>query len=248
MKRRAVLSLDNELLRSERELRAEGFCWIAGVDEAGRGPLAGPVTAAAVIFPWKEGVLPGVFDSKQLSAAAREELFEELQTLEGVDIGIGIADAGEIDRLNILKAAHLAMFRAVEQLKKVDYVLVDGLPVKGFPVPSRNLVKGDARSASIAAASIYPLRKNVPNAATRYGLYSVFRHAEPLNVICRAFTCYLGFVRNVVYQIVYLKNVSAGKNAAYVGHSVFINNSASGYRIDSDSRASRKLVFGNKTD
>ena len=78
MKRRAVLSLDNELLRSERELRAEGFCWIAGVDEAGRGPLAGPVTAGAVILPLnrKEG-LPGVFDSKQLSAQAREELYEE---------------------------------------------------------------------------------------------------------------------------------------------------------------------------
>ncbi|MBQ9087248.1 MAG: ribonuclease HII [Lentisphaeria bacterium] len=154
MRRRAVLSLDNELLRSERELRAEGFCWIAGVDEAGRGPLAGPVTAAAVILPWKEGVLPGVFDSKQLSAAAREELFEELHSLEGVDIGIGVADAGEIDQLNILKAAHLAMFRAVGQLRRVDCVLVDGLPVKGFPVPSRNLVKGDALSASIAAASI----------------------------------------------------------------------------------------------
>ena len=154
MKRRTALSSDNELLRSERELRAEGFCWIAGVDEAGRGPLAGPVTAGAVILPWGKGVLPGVFDSKQLSAAAREELFEELSALDGVDIGIGIAEVEEIDRLNILKAAHLAMFRAVAQLKKVDCVLVDGLPVKGFSVPSRNLVKGDARSASIAAASI----------------------------------------------------------------------------------------------
>ena len=81
-------------------------------------------------------------------------LFEELQSLDGVDIGVGVADAAEIDQLNILKAAHLAMFRAVAQLKKVDFVLVDGLPVKGFPVPSRNLVKGDSRSASIAAASI----------------------------------------------------------------------------------------------
>ena len=154
MKRRTILSLDDELLRSERELRAEGFYWIAGVDEAGRGPLAGPVTAGAVILPWREDGLPGVFDSKQLSAEAREELYEELVALEGVDIGIGIADVEEIDRLNILKAAHLAMFRAVAQLKNVDFVLVDGLPVRGFTVPSRNLVKGDARSASIAAASI----------------------------------------------------------------------------------------------
>ena len=154
MSRRTVLSLDDELLRSERELRAEGFYWIAGVDEAGRGPLAGPVTAGAVILPWRKEGLPGVFDSKQLSAEAREELYEELLSLEGVDVGIGIADVGEIDKLNILKAAHLAMFRAVAQLKKVDCVLVDGLPVKGFEVPSRNLIKGDARSASIAAASI----------------------------------------------------------------------------------------------
>ena len=154
MKHRTILSLDDELLRSERELRAEGFYWIAGVDEAGRGPLAGPVTAGAVVLPWRENGLPGVFDSKQLSAEAREELYEELMALEGVDIGIGIADVEEIDRLNILKAAHLAMFRAVAQLKNVDFVLVDGLPVRGFTVPSRNLVKGDARSASIAAASI----------------------------------------------------------------------------------------------
>lgn len=154
MKHRTILSLDDELLRSERELRAEGFCWIAGVDEAGRGPLAGPVTAGAVILPWREAGLPGVFDSKQLSAEAREELYEELLALDGVDIGVGIADVAEIDQLNILKAAHLAMFRAVAQLKKVDCVLVDGLPVKGFSVPSRNLIKGDARSASIAAASI----------------------------------------------------------------------------------------------
>ena len=154
MKRRTILSLDDELLRSERELRAEGFCWIAGVDEAGRGPLAGPVTAGAVILPWREEGLPGVFDSKQLSAEAREELYEELLSLEGVEVGVGVAGVEEIDKLNILKAAHLAMFRAVAQLKKVDCVLVDGLPVKGFEVPSRNLIKGDARSASIAAASI----------------------------------------------------------------------------------------------
>ena len=154
MKHRTILSLDDELLRPERELRAEGFCWIAGVDEAGRGPLAGPVTAGAVILPWNKNGLPGVFDSKQLSAEARAELYEELLSLENVDIGIGIADVEEIDKLNILKAAHLAMFRAVAQLKKVDCVLVDGLPVKGFEVPSRNLIKGDARSASIAAASI----------------------------------------------------------------------------------------------
>lgn len=154
MNHRTVLSLDDELLRSERELRAEGFCWIAGVDEAGRGPLAGPVTAAAVVLPAEFESLPGVFDSKQLSAREREDILAQLFEVPGIDIGFGMADAAEIDRLNILNAAHLAMFRAFGKLEKADCVLVDGLPVKGFPVPARNLIKGDARSASIAAASI----------------------------------------------------------------------------------------------
>ena len=154
MKQRVTLSRDDELLRPENEFRTEGFCWIAGVDEAGRGPLAGPVTAAAVVFPPDLEEYPGVFDSKQLSAGAREEIFASLYEVPGIDIALGVVDAAEIDRINILKAAHLAMFRAFEKLKKADCVLVDGLPVKVFPVPTRNLIKGDARSASIAAASI----------------------------------------------------------------------------------------------
>ena len=143
----------DELLRSERQLRAEGFCWIAGVDEAGRGPLAGPVVAAAVVLPPKLDNLPQVFDSKQLSAAARDELFEQLYALEGIQISVAEGSVGEIDRLNILRATHLAMRRAVDGLKQADFVLVDGLPVQ-FTLPSKNIVKGDAKSASIAAASI----------------------------------------------------------------------------------------------
>ena len=144
---------DDELLRPERELRAEGFCCVAGVDEAGRGPLAGPVVAAAVVLP-ELPELPGVFDSKQLSAAEREELLSELMALPGIDVGVGIVDAAVIDEINILRATHLAMKKALLALKKVDVALVDGLAVPGLPVPSRNLVGGDARCASIAAASI----------------------------------------------------------------------------------------------
>ena len=143
----------DELLRSERQLRAEGFCWIAGVDEAGRGPLAGSVVAAAVILPADVESLPGVFDSKQLTEAEREELFEELHALPGIKISVASATAEEIDELNILRATHLAMRRAVAGLKEADFVLVDGLPVQ-FTLPSRNIIKGDAKSASIAAASI----------------------------------------------------------------------------------------------
>lgn len=148
-----ILLQDDELLRSERQLRAEGFCWIAGVDEAGRGPLAGSVTAAAVILPPDLPVLPGVFDSKQLTGNDRDKLFDELYALPGIGISVASASAEEIDKLNILNATHLAMRRAVAGLKQVDFVLVDGLPVK-FEYPSSNIIKGDARCASIAAASI----------------------------------------------------------------------------------------------
>ena len=147
------LTETDELLKFERECWADGFGFIAGVDEVGRGPLAGPVVAAAVVFP--RGVpLPCVNDSKQLTESAREELREEICAIPEVQIGIGEADVATIDLMNILNATHLAMRRAVEQLKKADFVLVDGRRVKGLPLPSRAIVKGDAKSASIAAASI----------------------------------------------------------------------------------------------
>ena len=143
----------DELLRPERELWAEGFCFIAGVDEAGRGPLAGPVAAAAVGLP--RGLeVPDVFDSKQLSDSSRRALRDEIYALPGVSIGLSLLDADVIDEINILQATHRAMREAVSQLENVDCVLVDGLAVRGFKVESRNLVKGDSLSASIAAASI----------------------------------------------------------------------------------------------
>ena len=149
----ALLSEADELLRPECECWAEGFCFVAGVDEVGRGPLAGPVVAAAVVFP--RGVpWPAVNDSKKLTASEREELERAIRAVPGVSIGIGEVSASEIDRLDILRATWRAMRLAVEQLEKVDFILVDGRPVKGLPYPSRAMVGGDGRSASIAAASI----------------------------------------------------------------------------------------------
>ncbi|MCQ2379487.1 MAG: ribonuclease HII [Victivallaceae bacterium] len=151
---RPPLVADDDLLRPERGLWAEGFSCIAGIDEAGRGCLAGPVVAAAVVLP-RFVELPGVYDSKQLSDAGRRELFRQLKELKDISIGVGIESNEVIDEINILKATHKAMRKAAAALdRKPDVVLVDGLPVNGFEVVSRNLVDGDALSASIAAASI----------------------------------------------------------------------------------------------
>ena len=138
----------------ESTLLARGLGPIAGVDEAGRGPLAGPVVAAAVILP-REIELPGLADSKKLTARKRELCHEMLVSSPEVVIGIGTASVAEIDDLNILRATHLAMRRAVMSLTVTPgHCLVDGLPVKGLPVPHTALVKGDSLSHSIAAASI----------------------------------------------------------------------------------------------
>ena len=143
----------------EQAAWARGHRRIAGVDEAGRGPLAGPVVAAAAILDpslWPgDGPLAEVNDSKKLSPHRREVLFDQLQHEDGVAFAIGISTVGEIDRLNILRATHRAMARAVEALAQPpDFLLVDGRPVPGLPVPSEALVQGDGRSRSIAAASI----------------------------------------------------------------------------------------------
>jgi len=138
---------------------------VLGVDEAGRGPLAGGVFAAAVTVPLDlapallAGAWAGVNDSKKLSAARREALAATIRVTPQCIWAVASASPVEIDRLNILRATHLAMCRAVEQVitalgGDVVTALVDGLPVKGLPCPSRNLVKGDAKSLFIAAASI----------------------------------------------------------------------------------------------
>ena len=139
----------------EEELRKEGFHRIAGVDEAGRGPLAGPVYAAACIIP--EGlVFPGIDDSKQLSAEQREHLFERLTTHPDVQYAISCADEKLIDKINILRATFFAVREALTKLSgSFDLVLMDGsyLP-KPFPWPARAIVRGDALVPSISAASI----------------------------------------------------------------------------------------------
>ena len=141
-------------MTAEQEAHTEGFARVCGIDEAGRGPLAGPVVAAAVILP-AGYELPGLNDSKKLTSRKREALYEALMADDAVQKSIAQATVEEIDELNILRATHLAMRRAAEGLPGgVDFCLIDGLPVPGFPLPSRSIVKGDARCLSIAAASI----------------------------------------------------------------------------------------------
>jgi len=142
-----------KMFRHERQARAEGYNLIAGVDEVGRGPLAGPVVAAAVILP--PDLEPvGINDSKSLTDARRREALAMIAA-SGADIGLGVVSVEEIDRVNIYKANLLAMRLAVEDLvRKPDFVLVDGRPAPGLGVPQRAIVKGDRLSMSIAAASI----------------------------------------------------------------------------------------------
>ncbi len=141
------------LLERENELKNEGFNLIAGIDEAGRGPLAGRVYAAAVILP--DGVIiEGLDDSKKLSEKKREMLFSEI-TEKAVAYSIQYATEEEIDEINILNATHLAMNRAADGLNiKPDYCIIDGNSIKNMSYPHETMVKGDAKSASIAAASI----------------------------------------------------------------------------------------------
>ncbi|MEQ1793669.1 MAG: ribonuclease HII [Nitrospira sp.] len=137
----------------ELEARRCGYRRIAGVDEAGRGPLAGPVVAAAVILPVRCR-LTGVDDSKQLSASARDRLYAVIMD-RAVSIGVGSSTADEIDQINILEATKQAMRRALAALLPVpDYVLIDAVSLSGVAMPVRPIIKGDALSLSIAAASI----------------------------------------------------------------------------------------------
>ena len=148
-------------LSHERELWQQGLTFVAGVDEAGCGPLAGPVVAAAVIFPstWlAEGLcskLRGLNDSKQLSEEQREKYFEVLTAAAEIRYAIASVDVEMIDRINIRQAAWRAMSLALDQLDpKPQHVLVDGLKIRWLTYPQTPLVQGDARSYSIAAASV----------------------------------------------------------------------------------------------
>ncbi len=137
----------------EARARASGFTCIAGLDEAGRGPLAGPVVAAAVVLP--EGLLiPGLTDSKQVPEQERERLFVVIQE-QAVCYGIGVVDEQTIDEVNILQATIIAMERALAPLDpRPDYLLLDAITLPRIPLPQNPLIKGDSRSHSISAASI----------------------------------------------------------------------------------------------
>ncbi len=140
--------------RYEERLRQKGNRFIAGIDEAGRGPLAGPVLAAAVMFPPKIRI-KGLDDSKKLSREKREELYPKILE-SATSVGVGIANEKEVDRLNIQNATNIAMHRAVERLStSPDHILIDGTrKIKTLNLPQTCIKGGDARCSSIAAASI----------------------------------------------------------------------------------------------
>lgn len=147
------LIMSSNLLKYEKELYQNKITLIAGVDEAGRGPLVGPVVAAAVILP-KNYELEGLNDSKQLSEKKREYYYDVLQK-EAISIGVGVVSAKEIDRINILEASRKAMYIALEDLEvRPEYILSDAMSLNDIDIPSRPIIHGDALSLSIAAASV----------------------------------------------------------------------------------------------
>lgn len=145
-----------ELTTYEKAARRKGYKFIAGVDEAGRGPLAGPVVAAVCFIP-EDVFLPGINDSKKLSAVQREKLFLSITSDSCIKYAISVVSHVEIDTINILQASIKAMLEALSNLRQilpVDYLLVDGMHLSDSPVFNEKIIKGDAKSQSIAAASI----------------------------------------------------------------------------------------------
>jgi ribonuclease HII len=138
----------------EQQAHSEGFCFVAGVDEVGRGCLAGPVVAAACILDLKRPVPTGLNDSKKLSEKQRNEIAQELHQ-NALGFSIGAVEADEIDRINILEATKLAMLKAIEGLDPTaDHLLIDALQLKHIRLPQKAIIKGDSISYSIAAASV----------------------------------------------------------------------------------------------
>lgn len=143
----------NNMLEYETKLYKEGYKYIAGVDEVGRGPLVGPVVTAAVILP--QGYYDkDIKDSKKISEKKRNELFDKIMK-DAISVSIGIKDNKVIDEVNIYEATKLAMYEAIEKLEvKPDYVLIDAMKLEELTIPNEPIIKGDAKSQSIAAASI----------------------------------------------------------------------------------------------
>lgn len=179
-----------DLLKYEKELYSQGIKFIAGVDEVGRGPLYGPVVAAAVILP-KNYKLKGLNDSKKLSEKKRNEFYKIINK-DAISIGIGIINEDKIDEVNIYEATKLAMKEAISKLKvKPEHILIDAMPLD-IEIPTTSIIKGDAKSESIAAASViakvtrdsmmYELDKKYP----MYGFknhkgYPTKKHIEAIN-------------------------------------------------------------------
>ena len=144
---------EKNMLSYEQELYKKGIKLIAGTDEVGRGPLVGPVVAAAVILP-ENYFLEGIDDSKKLTEKKREKYFDIINK-DAIAVGIGIVDAKTIDEINILEASRLAMKKAIESLKiKPEYILSDAMKLDNQDIPYTDIIHGDALSESIAAASI----------------------------------------------------------------------------------------------
>ena len=159
----------------ENEYAQKGFKAICGVDEAGRGPLAGPVYAAAVILPLNCDI-PGLNDSKKLSEKKREQLFDVVKE-KALAYGIGVASEKEIDEINILQATFLAMRRAVASLEiKPDFVMIDGNQKPNTGIDEITVVKGDAKSMSIAAASVLAKVRFMLEMAEKYPEYEFEKH------------------------------------------------------------------------
>ena len=179
-----------DLLKYEKELYSQGIKFIAGVDEVGRGPLYGPVVAAAVILP-KNYRLKGLNDSKKLSEKKRNEFYKIINK-DAIGIGIGIINEDKIDEVNIYEATKLAMNEAISKLEvKPEHILIDAMPLD-IEIPTTSIIKGDAKSESIAAASViakvtrdsmmYELDKKYP----MYGFknhkgYPTKKHIEAIN-------------------------------------------------------------------
>jgi ribonuclease HII len=148
-----IIMTNHDMWAYEKEARQNGYNAVAGIDEAGRGPLAGPVVAASVILP-DIFTVSGIDDSKKVSPKKREKLFDEIQQ-HAIAVGVGIVEPAEIDRINILQASLLAMAISVQNLDSPpDFLMIDGTFLISFDLPQKAIPKGDSLSISIAAASI----------------------------------------------------------------------------------------------
>lgn len=175
----------------QNQFYSDSINLIVGVDEAGRGPLAGPVVAAAVIFP-RAYINKDINDSKQLSEKKREELFDVIKK-DAIAVGVGIVDAETIDRINIYEATKVAMKQAINNLKHdFDLILTDAMKLKNFKVPVIDIIKGDAKALPIAAASIIAkvtrdhIMKDLAKKYPEYGFevhkgYGTKKHLEALD-------------------------------------------------------------------